>query len=42
VDPALITAAFNPTAAGWDGVNTPVTAPRDMGMVERALIVNPH
>lgn len=42
VDPALITAAYNPTAAGWDGVVEPPTAPRDMGMVERALIVNPH
>ncbi len=42
VDPALITAAFDPTAAGWDGVNTPVTAPRDIGMVERALIVSAH
>lgn len=41
-DPALITAAFNPTAAGWDGVTTPPTAPRDIGMVERALIVSAH
>jgi hypothetical protein len=39
VDPALITAAYNPSAAGWDGVIEPPTAPRDMGMVERALIV---
>lgn len=42
VDPALITAAFNPTATGWDGVITPLTAPQDIGMVERALIVYPH
>jgi len=42
VDPALITAAFNPSAAGWDGVIEPPTAPRDIGMVERALIVSPH
>lgn len=42
VDPALITAAYNPTAAGWDGVVEPPTAPRDMSLVERALIVNPH
>jgi len=42
VDPALVTAAFNPSAAGWDGTVNPLTAPRDIGMVERALIVNPH
>ncbi len=42
VDPALITAAFSASAAGWDGVVNPPTAPRDLGMVERALIVNPH
>lgn len=42
VDPALITAAFDPVAAGWDGTPNPPTAPRDLGMVERALIVNPH
>lgn len=42
VDPALVTAAFNPGAAGWDGTSNPPTAPRDLGMVERALIVNPH
>lgn len=42
VDPALITAAFDPTAAGWDGVTTPPTAPRDIGLVERALIVSAH
>jgi hypothetical protein len=42
VDPAHITAAFDPTAAGWDGVTTPPTAPRDIGLVERALIVYAH
>lgn len=42
VDPALVTAAFNASAAGWDGIVNPPTAPRDLGMVERALIVNPH
>lgn len=42
VDPAHITAAFDPSAAGWDGINTPLTAPRDIGMVERALIVYAH
>jgi hypothetical protein len=42
VDPAAITAAFNPSAAGWDGINTPTTAPRDIGLVERALIVYAH
>ena len=42
VDPALVTAAFNPSATGWDGTSNPLTAPRDLGMVERALIVNPH
>jgi hypothetical protein len=42
VDPAHITGAFNPSAAGWDGVITPLTAPRDIGMVERALIVFAH
>jgi hypothetical protein len=42
VDPALITAAFDPSAAGWDGVTTPPTAPRDIGLVERALIVSAH
>lgn len=41
-DPALITGAFDPTAAGWDGITTPPTAPRDIGMVERALIVSAH
>jgi hypothetical protein len=42
VDPAHITGAFDPFAAGWDGINTPLTAPRDLGMVERALIVYAH
>lgn len=42
IDPAHITGAFSSTAAGWDGVIEPPTAARDMGMVERALIVNPH
>jgi hypothetical protein len=42
VDPALTTAAFDPAAAGWDGTANPPTAPRDLGMVERALIVSPH
>jgi hypothetical protein len=42
VDPAHITGAFDPSAAGWDGVTTPPTAPRDIGMVERALIVYAH
>lgn len=42
VDAALITAAYDPTAAGWDGVTTPPTAPRDLGLVERALIVHAH
>jgi hypothetical protein len=42
VDPSYVTAAFNATAPGWDGVNNPPTAARDMGMVERALVVNPH
>lgn len=41
-DPALITGAFDPAAEGWDGVATPPTAPRDIGMVERALIVSAH
>lgn len=40
VDPAHITGAFNPTAAGWDGVTTPPTAPRDIGLVERPLMVS--
>lgn len=42
IDPALVTATFDPTAAGWDGVVTPITAPRDFGLVERALIVHAH
>lgn len=42
IDPAIVTGAFSASAAGWDGVVTPPTAPRDIGMVERALIVNPH
>lgn len=42
IDPALITGAFSPTAAGWDGITTPLSAPRDMGLVERALIVYPQ
>jgi hypothetical protein len=42
VDPALITAAFSASAAGWDGVIEGPTAPRDIGLVERALIVYPH
>ena len=42
VDPALVTAEFNPAAAQWDGTITPQTAPRDIGMVERALIVRAH
>lgn len=42
VDPALVSAAFSASAAGWDGIVNPPTAPRDLGLVERALIVNPH
>lgn len=42
IDPAIVTAQFDPTAKGWDGVTTPPTAPRDIAMVERALIVYPH
>jgi len=42
VDPAHITGAFSASAAGWDGVTTPPSAPRDIGMVERALIVYAH
>jgi hypothetical protein len=42
VDPAITAAAYDPAAAGWDGVVTPPTAPRDISMVERALVVNPH
>lgn len=42
VDPAITTAAFNASAPGWDGTTNPPTAPRDLGMVERALIVTPH
>lgn len=41
-DPAAVTAAFSATAMDWGGVIEPPTAPRDMGMVERALVVNPH
>jgi hypothetical protein len=39
IDPALTTAAFNPSAAGWDGTVEGVTAPRDIGMVESPLII---
>jgi hypothetical protein len=42
IDPATVTAAFDPAAAGWDGVATPPTAPRDIGMVERAIVVSAH
>jgi len=42
IDPATTTATFNPSATGWDGASNPSTAPRDLGMVERPLIVNPH
>ena len=42
VDPALQTAAFAATAPGWDGVNNPPSAPRDIGMVEHALVVFAH
>jgi hypothetical protein len=42
VDPAHITGAFDPSAAGWDGVIEGLTAPRDIGLVERALIVYVH
>lgn len=41
-DPALVTAAFDASAPGWDGVTNSPTAPRDIGMVERALIVSAH
>lgn len=37
VDPALVTADFDPVAAGWDGVANPPSVPRDIGLVERAL-----
>lgn len=39
VDPALVTATFDPVAAGWDGVANPPTVPRDIGLVERALSI---
>lgn len=39
IDPAIIAPAYNPAAAGWDGVTTPITAPRDLGLVERPLTV---
>lgn len=42
VDPAIIVAVYDASAAGWDGVATPPSAPRDMSMVERALIVHAH
>jgi hypothetical protein len=42
VDPALITGAFSASAAGWDGVIEGPTSPRDIGLVERALIVSAH
>lgn len=42
VDPAILTAAYSASAAEWDGTVTPPTAPRDMSMVERAIIVYPH
>lgn len=42
VDPSYVTGTFAASAPGWDGVNNPPTAARDMGMVERAIIVNPH
>lgn len=42
IDPSIITAEFDPAAAQWDGVVTPQTAPRDIALVERALIVSAH
>lgn len=42
VDPAIVTAEFDPASAQWDGTATPATAPRDIGMVERALVVRAH
>lgn len=39
IDPAIIAPLYNPAAAGWDGVTTPATAPRDLGLVERPLMV---
>ncbi len=41
VDPALVHAAYSATAYEWDGT-TDVLAPRDISMVERALIVSAH
>lgn len=42
IDPALLTAAFSATATGWDGATTPPTAPRDLGFVERPLMIHVH
>lgn len=42
IDPALLTAVYDPAAAGWNGVVTPATAPRDISLVERAIVVYPH
>lgn len=39
IDPAFTTAAFNSTAAGWDGTVEGLTAPRDIGMVESPIIL---
>jgi hypothetical protein len=39
IDPAMTTAAFDPSATGWDGTIEGVTAPRDIGMVESPLIL---
>lgn len=42
VDPAIVTAEFDPSAAQWDGSPTPPSAPRDIGLVERAIMVHAH
>lgn len=42
VNPALAAPSYDPAAAGWDGVSTPPNAPRDMGLVERALVLHVH
>lgn len=41
IDPALIHAAYSASAYEWDGT-TDVNFPRDISMVERALIVSAH
>lgn len=39
IDPAVYYPAYDGSVTGWDGTSEPASAPRDIGLIERPLIV---